>query len=131
MVGHAMTITLVCPICDKPLICEKRIDERNAYHFSLECVGSEDGHFYGANASTEEEARAILEKPQKRLVDALSAKIALPIEQRKHAKSRKRVRVLHAALARAEQHFRMLSSDMDQPGSVMAQMAAALKENES
>lgn len=79
-----MTITLICPICDKPLICEKQIDERNAYHFALECVGSEDGHFYGIHAATEEEARAILYKPQKRLVDALSAKIALPIEQRRH-----------------------------------------------
>lgn len=118
-------ITLLCPICDKPL----STSQTSPYGYSLTCYGA-DGHIYGALCATEAEARAILEKPQKKLVDALSAKIALPIEQRKHSKARHRVHVLRAALARAEQHFRVLSSDMDEPGSVMAQMVTALKEDQ-
>lgn len=76
MVDAAMTIILVCPICDKPLICVAL----STYRVSCPNVGD---HFYGAHGATEEEARAILEKSQKRLVDALSAKIALPIEKRR------------------------------------------------
>jgi hypothetical protein len=94
MVGGTMTITLVCPICDKPLICVAL----STYRVSCPNVGD---HFYGAHGATEEEARAILEKSQKRLVDALSAKIALPIEQRKHNAARRASDTAASILAEA------------------------------
>lgn len=72
-----MKITLICPICNKPLSGKQYVS-----CYRLWCM--DDTHHYEATASTEEATRAILEKAQKELVDALSAKIALPIEQRRH-----------------------------------------------
>jgi hypothetical protein len=77
MAWYAMTITLVCPICDKPLV-----EFRGTFGYSLMCHGA-DGHVYGALAASKTDVYAILAPVQKRLVDALSAKIALPIEQRR------------------------------------------------
>lgn len=89
MVVDAM-ITPICPFCSKPLAAQHSL-----YGYSLTCYGT-DGHFYGALAATEEDARAIVLKPQKTLADALSARIALPLEQRRHQKLREKVTGLFA-----------------------------------
>lgn len=80
-----MKINLICPICNRSIVGTQLTGR-----FQLACSPA-DGHFYGTHAPTEVEARAILEKAQKKLVDALSAKIALPIEQRRHAVVRRRL----------------------------------------
>lgn len=87
-----MTIP-ICPFCSKPLDLEPFIDG-----YTLACNGA-DGHFYGVHAATEFEARMILARPQKKLVEALSAMIALPIEQRRREKLEENLELLHQELS--------------------------------
>lgn len=91
MAARSMNIIPVCPFCAKPLT-----GKQHDTHYTFLCVEREvhEGHMYGASAATEAEARAIVLKPQKYLLDALSAKIALPIEQRRHAELRQRYHAL-------------------------------------
>jgi hypothetical protein len=98
-----MTIIPICPFCNSPIFGRwiAAIDEDDQGYYDLSCSAT-DGHFYGVHAPTEEEARAIVLKPQKRLVDALSAQIALPIEQRKHQALREKATVLMASLFEAK-----------------------------
>lgn len=84
-------IISICPFCNSPIFGRWVSEpESSEGYYDLSCQGS-DGHFYGVHAATEEEARAIVLKPQKTLTDALSARIALPLEQRRHNKARQRI----------------------------------------
>lgn len=106
-----MNITLICPFCNGPLSLVNVNVYANSDRRTVEIGCSNASHSYSATAATEAEARAILEKPQKQLVDALSAKIALPIEQRRHNERRAKFNRLFYFAAQVRDRFKR---DMEQ-----------------